>query len=328
MPPYYIDPNAPLFELPSLEGVGGKWKEILARLGEGFEKVKEEEAQGRVESPGSPILSRLGSLLKMFTQVGEEADPKGLSGMITPLMTKGALAKELTRVPLKEWGKGTPTAKAELEEALQLVKGIPRRTLKDLEDVMWTPGEAEKWWGGAPKVSTQGQYFSGPNIDPIVQLRTRAQDPTFVGGLPDTVKHETSHQSVLRVLERLADRFGMKEVPPTSGTAWPTRYQRLEELLEPGVLEGATTYVGEQAIPRKAGLPPGLPRFGHGEEQRAVYDELMRMPSQRNPYWNMAKYLEEKATKAYLGGGAIAPGYLLRKGRGTLRPQLKGKGAQ
>lgn len=200
-------------------------------------------------------------------------DPTGGFGLTpTPLgFTKKAAAKTIFDAYYNH-PRGKSLEKG-LRDLLKVVGKTPKKAIEHIDEFRLEPAF----------VSTGRYSPSMINVFPSDKVSGSTMAATFA--------HEAGHGGTMPIAGKVRARI--MGIPPIErarvmGTPQETGVQLYRSGKEP--FEGAAEYIGHH-LQRQAGLIP-FRFFGHGEGQKAVFEELSKMPS-KNPWMNVYRYFQK-----------------------------------
>ena len=184
---------------PSLSEAKRRWSDIYSALSSLASRVTSEEQEEKKEKPGSPVLSRIKSLLKLSGGASEVLDPAGLTTFAQPVaLTHDEFVAALERL-------GAPRS------SIMSIYRAPSSLLRDVGFV----GSLEDALAEAASRMNRSTMSLSPNVigkvwDPLrYSPAFRKSAPTFdkaIVGLnpsllreyPSTPVHELAHMGIVR----------------------------------------------------------------------------------------------------------------------------------
>jgi hypothetical protein len=203
----------------------------------------------------SPFIQKMN---KIVEKVGSTPGMEAVMPMVG--MTRGEIGKDFLKTLFKKSTKLAPEETKELSNALRVLGGLPRKTIKEINSFDF-PAEA---FGGHTGIS--GAYLP---LTRDVKLIPVGGEHLYHTTLPGDLAHEAGH---------------------LSGDILGQRMSKLGDMYSSRALrEGIAEYLGQGSLKKSKVLE--APIFAY-PGQKTIFEDLSSMPS-KNPYMNVYRYLQQ-----------------------------------
>ena len=272
----FVLSKKPQLPPPSLSEAKRRWSDIYSALSSLASRVTSEEQEEKKAKPGSPILSRIKSLLKLSGGVSEALDPSGLSGFAQPVaLTHAEAADALRRLGARQ----------------RTIQGLYRTPPSLLRDVGFISSiddaldEVYRLTGTRPFINPNitGTVYDpirfGPDFQafyPSFNKAVMGIDPKYLRHHPEVPGHELGHMGIVRApgvepfvrwyTHHVSDTPEMKQIIDLANEL----HMGLSSFEEPFAEYYALRLIGD---PRASKFPYGVRRIMEG-----MHEYLKRQP--------------------------------------------------